>query len=178
MSLFAIWDHSVVHCFVTAALWKILHLSCSSEVVMRLDLQIFLKSTPPNLISWIRPCGGRLWACCNLVVLEASLFQLIKRPSPVSSSKVCFSNMFRCTQQLTRNVWWAGLLQGVIEVTLGRLRSYFRAGIYYHGPHELWNVAVMPQKLMFHLAILLLSSKGKLGENYVRARERLLWLTV
>ena len=43
--LFAV--NFVVHCFVTAVLWSILHLSCSSEAVMRLNYQILLKSPLP-----------------------------------------------------------------------------------------------------------------------------------
>jgi len=35
-----------VHCFVTAGLWSILHVSWSSELVMRLDCQTLLKPPP------------------------------------------------------------------------------------------------------------------------------------
>jgi len=44
-----------VHCFVIAVLWSILHLSYSSEPVMRLDCGISLRS-PPKLTDWIHPC--------------------------------------------------------------------------------------------------------------------------
>jgi len=46
---------------VTAVLWSIPHLSCSSEAVMRLDYQILLKSSPPNGTEWIRPWSGSCW---------------------------------------------------------------------------------------------------------------------
>ena len=47
--------------FVTAVLWTILHLSCSSEPVMRLDYQILQKSTPLTLLTG-PPLGELNWS--------------------------------------------------------------------------------------------------------------------
>ena len=44
-----------IRCVVTVMLWSILHLSCISEPVMRLDYQMLLKSPSPNLIGCIHP---------------------------------------------------------------------------------------------------------------------------
>jgi len=52
---------------------SIQHLSYSSEPVVRLDYQILLKSLPPNLAGWIRPCPE-----CN-VVPKAVVFSHSKR---------------------------------------------------------------------------------------------------
>jgi len=43
--------HLDPHCFVTAVLWSILHVAYSSELVMRLDCKILLKSLPLNLLA-------------------------------------------------------------------------------------------------------------------------------
>jgi len=47
-------------CFVTAVLWSILHVPYNSELVMRLDCKISLKSpTPLNLLAGPAPDSGR-----------------------------------------------------------------------------------------------------------------------
>ena len=51
--------HFAVHCFVTALLWSLLHLSYSSEPVIRLDYQILLKSFPLNLLAGSAPTQER-----------------------------------------------------------------------------------------------------------------------
>jgi len=48
-----------INCFVTAVLQSILHLSCSSEAVVRLDCQILLKSPPLNFLAGCAP--GMMW---------------------------------------------------------------------------------------------------------------------
>ena len=52
---FAIQGHFVVHCFVTALLWSMLHLSYSGEPVMTFDCQILLKWPSPSFTGWICP---------------------------------------------------------------------------------------------------------------------------
>ena len=64
--------HFVIHCFVTAVLWSILHLSYSSEAIMRLDFEILLKLSPPTLLAgsapatqlgkWPRGCPRTEWS--------------------------------------------------------------------------------------------------------------------
>ena len=47
--------HFAVHCFVTAVLWNIIHLSYISEPVMGLDHQILQKSPPLILLAGSAP---------------------------------------------------------------------------------------------------------------------------
>jgi len=59
-------------CFVTAVLWNILNLSCSSKHIMRLDRQLLLKSHPSRLAGWI--LIGRSWNCyvCSVTATSDS----------------------------------------------------------------------------------------------------------
>ena len=62
---FATWGHFVVHCFVTAVLWSMLHLSYKSEAVMRLDCQILLKSSPLHILAGSAPTPNDTTSCTN-----------------------------------------------------------------------------------------------------------------
>jgi len=74
---FAIYGHFGVHCFVTAVLWSILHVSCSSKLVMRLSWQPNItKNTTPKHTGWIHPCHNshsfRIYMFSNNVDLKTS----------------------------------------------------------------------------------------------------------
>jgi len=56
-----------------------LHLSHSSEAVMRLDFQIILKFPPPNLTGWIHPWDDFLLNCsvgCKKHIADLALMEL------------------------------------------------------------------------------------------------------
>ena len=70
----AIYGHFDVHCFVTAVLWSILPVSCSSELVVRLSWQPNITKSPSlNLLAESTPAVILFAFICSATILTSKL---------------------------------------------------------------------------------------------------------
>jgi len=85
-----------------------LHVSCSSELVMRLDCQTLLKSSPPNITGWTRP-----WFQCDAVMSLQSTPLSADSERYETCERIVLLLRFVCV-----TITWQRIFKGSLQVTI------------------------------------------------------------